>query len=1022
MPEYCLELIWTEPIIVAGDSTFNERATKFFYITDLYNQKYVCYLMSSKTQLRCLKIENQNEQYQPIGNLNYIPARDAVFVESRNLMVIIDNLGCLVVYSGLTKLCKLQLHNIVWSHPSSSQTFQKQNKDPIQSPIITPIKSKLFHNNSNSFKQPYAPASESIDELTSTQHHTSFKTPKQSNASLLSKAIHGSAQQTATPSHTQLLLPQQHEYKSLRDATGSRFSVKLNDNRLVRVNLNESSTCKLVSMCLEAFKYVLNKDIYYEIVQQWYIHRYSAGDQSIRDQLNLFLYLILNLFGCFDMGRLEQEMPFLQSTSSSLHKHRQHLEQQVITEQDELEENSQSDLLIDSESVLMSHQTSAASLKRSKCNFNSNDNSDWEFLINDPHVIKAFPEFDFASLRANSSIVTTSKTATKPIDLTQINEPNMPTGLRTKRSINLTGSSSSRAMTSGGSGGGILFPYLKHILYVMHLIYEECKLYRSLEQYCKSLVQVQYLLAVELNLPLYMAYYESEHPFLLKLKLISSSSNTMNSTATTPSSSYLTKNSSSYNYLNNIITQEPPILYKFLLKLIEEPVINDLTSESQLIINPFPIISTVSMRTIKTIKIYALIALCTRSTFKNRNYNDFLNQLFFRINFSGFQQTSQIDKNLFTSNLKFNLSGEDEHLFENIFSLCLEMGLSTLNELYDYPFSILFPVLEAVHWSRENPCLTWPSYAFDLIGRNDLTILKINCDMLLASEQQQQQQTFNIGDESSDDLNLKSPSKFGKLEASKHVNQIKSVNLLEYGKKRPSSLRQTGTNTTNDDVDSENSLCLRVFQNTKKEEEDGMQHVMQLETLKCRFNEDLRIKEVRACLQTTRPIHIRLTQGQDVSDHDFVEEEEKFLSCICLRTMALPVARGMFTLHTVNPIPTEPVIIPDLNLKGKSVTKKTAIDLTRVEVPANMTYWPLFHNGVAAGLTINAQAKDLSSAWIKSHLAKNFELTSEQAGFLYGLGLTGHLANLSILNVHDALTRRHDLTNIAIIIGLAASK
>lgn len=143
---------------------------------------------------------------------------------------------------------------------------------------------------------------------------------------------------------------------------------------------------------------------------------------------------------------------------------------------------------------------------------------------------------------------------------------------------------------------------------------------------------------------------------------------------------------------------------------------------------------------------------------------------------------------------------------------------------------------------------------------------------------------------------------------------------------------------------------------------------------------------------------------------------------ICVRTMSLPVGRGLFTLHTINPIPTEPVIIPELNLKGKSVIKKTTVDLTRLEVPANMTYWPLFHNGVASGLTIHSQARDLSSAWIKSHLAKNFELTNEQAGFLYGLGLTGHLANFSILNVHDALTRRHDLTNIAILLGLAASK
>jgi anaphase-promoting complex subunit 1 len=208
----------------------------------------------------------------------------------------------------------------------------------------------------------------------------------------------------------------------------------------------------------------------------------------------------------------------------------------------------------------------------------------------------------------------------------------------------------------------------------------------------------------------------------------------------------------------------------------------------------------------------------------------------------------------------------------------------------------------------------------------------------------------------------------------------------------------------------------------KKEEEDGMQHIVELETLKCRFNEDLRIKEVRACLQTTRPILIRLTQGPDVSDHEFIEEEEKFLSLVCQRTMALPVARGIFTLHTINPIPTEPCLIPELNLKGKSLAKKTTIDLARIELPANMNAWPLFHNGVAAGLTISPQARDLSNAWIKSHLAKNFELSNEQAGFLYGLGLTGHLANFSMLNVHDALTRRHDLTNIAILLGLASSK
>lgn len=74
-----------------------------------------------------------------------------------------------------------------------------------------------------------------------------------------------------------------------------------------------------------------------------------------------------------------------------------------------------------------------------------------------------------------------------------------------------------------------------------------------------------------------------------------------------------------------------------------------------------------------------------------------------------------------------------ENLHENIFSLCLDVGLCTLNEIYDYPFHVLFPVLESINWSRDNPCFSWPSFAFELIGRNDLAILKAQSDMISAS-------------------------------------------------------------------------------------------------------------------------------------------------------------------------------------------------------------------------------------------------------------------------------------------------
>jgi hypothetical protein len=435
--------------------------------------------------------------------------------------------------------------------------------------------------------------------------------------------------------------------------------------------------------------------------------------------------------------------------------------------------------------------------------------------------------------------------------------------------------------------------------------------------------------------------------------------------------------------------------------------------------------------------------MCSKNKSFNGNisYNDFLNQLFFKVNFTGFKNhfTSSANNNCNSSKigdvnspfpgqladvyssyaLRFNFKNNAEFIYENIFSLCLEMGMGSLNELYDYPFSILFPILEAVHWSRENPCLSWPAYAFDLIGRNDLAILKSNSDAIAAdaaasaaSQQTFDQSNVNNSEHQSDQTLQQSFS------SQQQMTDFKAP--ITFGSSMWS--RKYSRNSRRNNSELENDLALHSIQNMKKEDEDGMQHIDELKTIKFRFNEDLRVKEIRACLQTTRPIQISLTQGPDVSDHDFVEEEEKFLSFICLRTMSLPVGRGIFTLHTINPIPTEPVRIPELNLKGKSLTKKTTIDLLRVELPTNMTYWSLFHNGVASGLTIHAKAKDLSNAWIKAHLARNFDLTNEQAGFLYGLGLTGHLSNFSMLNVHDALARRHDLTNIAILLGLAASK
>uniref|UniRef100_A0A7G3ADA9 Putative anaphase-promoting complex apc subunit 1 meiotic check point regulator/tsg24 n=1 Tax=Lutzomyia longipalpis TaxID=7200 RepID=A0A7G3ADA9_LUTLO len=204
-------------------------------------------------------------------------------------------------------------------------------------------------------------------------------------------------------------------------------------------------------------------------------------------------------------------------------------------------------------------------------------------------------------------------------------------------------------------------------------------------------------------------------------------------------------------------------------------------------------------------------------------------------------------------------------------------------------------------------------------------------------------------------------------------------------------------------------------------EEDGMEEIDS--KLFClRFPDDLRIHEVRRLLNSANPVTIDIIQGPNVTDHDFIEEKEKQLFAICTRTMALPVGRGMFTLRTTSPTSTESLPIPKLCLTGKEVLKGATIELQQIEVPPNMNCWPLFHNGVAAGMRISPQAKDIDSTWIVYNKPKgSSDVSIEHAGLLMALGLNGHLKSLSFMSIYDYLLKCDEMTSIGLLLGISVA-
>lgn len=224
----------------------------------------------------------------------------------------------------------------------------------------------------------------------------------------------------------------------------------------------------------------------------------------------------------------------------------------------------------------------------------------------------------------------------------------------------------------------------------------------------------------------------------------------------------------------------------------------------------------------------------------------------------------------------------------------------------------------------------------------------------------------------------------------------------------------------------ENSLCPRVQPKAESVamynlNEDGMSQI-HTKLFRLRFPTDSRIDEVRRLLTSANPVVIDITQQVGVSDHEFIEEKEKQLFAMCTRTMALPLGRGMFTLRTSTPAATESLNIPKLCLSGKEKLKGAAIELQQIEVPQNMNVWPMFHNGVAAGLQLTPDCKDVDSTWIVYNKPKGQQDgATEHAGFLMALGLNGHLKSLSFISIYEYLVKCDEMTSLGLILGISAA-
>lgn len=124
---------------------------------------------------------------------------------------------------------------------------------------------------------------------------------------------------------------------------------------------------------------------------------------------------------------------------------------------------------------------------------------------------------------------------------------------------------------------------------------------------------------------------------------------------------------------------------------------------------------------------------------------------------------------------------------------------------------------------------------------------------------------------------------------------------------------------------------------------------------RARFGKDLRLDEVRLLLGSFHPVAVRVTGGPELADPDLVAHQQALLLQLAQRTTALPAGRGAFTLATAAPVLTEALPLPKLVLAGRLPAQQNAtvnLDVNAGQNLTDLTTWPDFHNGVAAGLRL----------------------------------------------------------------------
>lgn len=186
------------------------------------------------------------------------------------------------------------------------------------------------------------------------------------------------------------------------------------------------------------------------------------------------------------------------------------------------------------------------------------------------------------------------------------------------------------------------------------------------------------------------------------------------------------------------------------------------------------------------------------------------------------------------------------------------------------------------------------------------------------------------------------------------------------------------------------------------------------------YREDKRAVEAQKLLDPLRIAVTKLEADASWTETDFLDLQREHALRVYKRTMSIPAGQGIMEFGLYRPLLTEKISISSFNTTCNIQPSNITISADRSNLTEEKVCWAFFHAGVSAGLRMDPSATSIDTSWLV--LNKPSELGNRHAGFLLGLGLTGHLRSLAKWLAFKYLTPKHNMTTIGLLLGLAASR